>query len=91
MSDKGLTFELDISEITPEYEMYEGDSSKPVSIPEADSVVDMSGYDPNGYDGYILVQVLLPKGEEFKIGTAVKRCVNPTGKFNLNPLPDTCE
>ena len=49
----------------------------------------------NIYDGYITVQVLLPKGDEFKVGTVVRRKVddrgNPTGRSNENPILDTRE
>jgi hypothetical protein len=47
--------------------VYEDDRSEQVPIPEMDSVVDMNGYDPEAYDVYITAQVLLPKGDDFKI------------------------
>jgi hypothetical protein len=61
LSDKHLTPKFDISTITPEYEVYEDDNSTLVPIPEVDSVVNVSDYDPDIYDGYIMAQVLLPK------------------------------
>ena len=81
--------------MTPEYEAYEDDDSKPVEVPEVDELVESSDYDPEGYDGYITAQVLLPKGDEFKVGTVVRRKVddrgNPTGRSNENPILDTRE
>jgi hypothetical protein len=44
-----MTPEFDISVITPEYEVYKDDSSEPVQTPELDTVVDVNGYDPEGY------------------------------------------
>jgi Reverse transcriptase (RNA-dependent DNA polymerase) len=88
LTDKELTPEFDISMVTPDYEVYE-DEQNPVIIQEIDD------YDPEGYDGYITAQVLLPKGEEFKIGTVVKRRLDddgkPIGTSNSNPILDSRE
>ena len=90
-----LKQEFGIAAVTPEYEAYEDDDSKTVVIPEVDELVESSEYDPEGYNGYISAQVLLPKGDEFKVGTVVRRRVddngNPTGKANENPILDTRE
>jgi hypothetical protein len=90
-----VTPEFDVMVIIPKYKVYEDDRSEPVPMLEMDSVVDVNSYDPEGYDGYITAQVLLPKGDEFNIGTVVRRCVdengNPTGKSKPNPILDTRE
>ena len=88
LTDKELTPEFDISMVTPDYEVYE-DEQNPVIIQEIDD------YNPEGYDGYITAQVLLPKGEEFQIGTVVKRRLDddgkPIGTSNSNPILDSRE
>jgi hypothetical protein len=66
-----------ISAVTPEYETYEDDDSKPILIPDVDDVFNTSEYDPEGYNGYISAQVLLTKGDEFRVGTVVRRRTRP--------------
>jgi hypothetical protein len=95
LSDKDIAPEFDVLAITPAYEVYKDDNSVPLPIHEVDPVVNDSDWDPEVYDGYITAQVLLPKGDEFKIGTIVRRRVdekrNPTGRSNPNPILDTRE
>jgi hypothetical protein len=42
-------------------------------LPEIDKLVGASDYDPEVYIGYITAEVLLPRGDEFRVGTAVKK------------------
>jgi Reverse transcriptase (RNA-dependent DNA polymerase) len=64
-------------------------------VPDVEEINGTVDYDPEIYDGYITSQVLLPKGDEFKVGTVVQRKMdadgNPTGKGNTNPILDTRE
>jgi hypothetical protein len=87
LSMEELTPEFDVAAVTPEFEVYEDDDSKPMPTVEIDD------YDPDTYEGYITAQVLLPKGDEFQIGTVVRRRAgkdgNPVGKSDQNPIMDT--
>ena len=84
---------FDVSAITPDYEIYEDADETKEAVPEVDDIVGTSGYDPESYNSYITAQVLLPKGDEFKVGTVVKRRAdengNPMGLSNENPILDT--
>jgi hypothetical protein len=88
-----LTTSFGISVITPEYEVYDDDENKQEAVPDIDEIVGQNEYDPENYNGYITSQVLLPRGDEFKVGTVVKRRVDenvkPSGKSNDNPILDT--
>lgn len=88
-----LATSFGISVITPEYEMYDNDENKQEAVPDIDEIVGQNEYDPENYNGYITSQVLLPKEDEFKVGTVVKRSVDengkPSGKSNDNPILDT--
>ena len=90
-----LEQQFGISAVTPEYDAYEDDEAKPTVIPDVEEFVGTSDYDPEGYDGYISAQVLLPKGDEFRVGTVVRRRNddngNPIGRSNENPILDTRE
>jgi hypothetical protein len=84
LSETDNTAEFDIAAVTPEYEVFEDGVSQPLATPDIDDVVGTNEYDPEGYNGYITAQVLLPRGDEYKTGTVVSRCKytngNPTGK-----------
>jgi preprotein translocase subunit Sss1 len=86
---------LGVSVTTPDYEVYDDGETEPMSLPEIDDIVGTSGYDPEGYNGYITSEVILPKGDEFKIGKVVRRKVDadgkPSGLSNDNPILDTRE
>ena len=90
-----LEQQFGISAVTPEYDAYEDDEAKPTVIPDVEEFVGTSDYDPEGYNGYISAQVLLPKGDEFRVGTVVRRRNddngNPIGRSNENPILDTRE
>jgi hypothetical protein len=64
-------------------------------LPEIDAIVGTTGYNPEGYNGCIKSEVILPKGDKFKIGTVVWRKVDadgkPSGLSNNNPILDTRE
>jgi hypothetical protein len=51
-----------------------------------DTVVDVNGYDPEGYYWYIMAQVLLQKVDKFKIGTVVRTRVDENGNQQVNPI-----
>jgi hypothetical protein len=68
-----LTTSFDVSVITPDYEVYDNNKTKTDLLPEIDKLVGASEYDPEVYNGYITAEVLLPKGDEFRVGTVVKR------------------
>ena len=88
-----LNSEFNVAEMTPEYEVYEDKLENPASIFEIDDMVGHERYDPEGYESYITAQVLLPRGDEFKIGTVVRRHAdrdgNPQGISDKNPILDT--
>jgi hypothetical protein len=92
LSMEELTPQFDIAVVTPEYEVYEDDDSKPMPTVERD-IDGIDDFDPETYDGYITAQVLLPKGDEFQLGTVVKRRVDENGKWigksDQNPIMDT--
>jgi hypothetical protein len=73
--------------VTPEYEAYEDDDKHHERMP------DMDNFDPETYDDYILAQVQLPRDDEHKLGTVIRRAKdgddNPIGKQNRNSLLDT--
>jgi hypothetical protein len=64
-------------------------------LTEIDDVVGTSEYYPEGYNGYIASEVLLPKGDEYKVGKVVQRKVDedgkPQGLSNDSPILDTRE
>jgi hypothetical protein len=76
-----------IDAATPEYEAYEDDGKCLKRIPDVDN------FDPGTYDEYILAQVQLPRDDEHRLGTVIRRAKdrsdNPIGKHNQNPLLDT--
>jgi hypothetical protein len=80
--------------VTPEYEVYEDDLETMIT-PEMDDIVGSQDYDPERYDGLIAAHVLLPKGDEFKLGKVAKRMLDadgrPVGRSNSNPILDTRE
>jgi Reverse transcriptase (RNA-dependent DNA polymerase) len=92
-----LESSFDVSVTTPEYEVYDDDEeTKPNALPEIDKLVGShEEYDPEGYNGYITAEVLLPKGDEFRVGTVKKRKADdngtPIGKSHDNPILDTRE
>ena len=92
-----LESSFDVSVTTPEYEVYDDDEeTKPDALPEIDKLVgSQEEYDPEGYNGYITAEVLLPKGDEFRVGTVKKRKADdngtPIGKSHDNPILDTRE
>jgi hypothetical protein len=73
--------------VTPEYEAYEDDQEYQKRIPDADDL------DPETYDEYILAQVQLPRDDEHRLGTVIRRAKGenerPIGRHNQNPLLDT--
>jgi transposase InsO family protein len=91
--ESDLVTSFDVSVVTPDYEVYNDDDTTLEPVPEVDDIVGSSGYDPEGYNGYITAQVLLPKGEEFRVGTVIKRKVDdngqPLGISHDNPILDT--
>mgnify|MGYP003321344517 FL=1 len=70
---------------TPEYESYEDDETKPMEFQEDFSV--------DTYDAYVTAQVLLPKGDDYVLGTVQKRKRdtdgNLIGRGDNNPILDT--
>jgi hypothetical protein len=66
---------------------YEDDPERQKRMP------DTGEFDPETYDEYILAQVQLPRDDELKLGTVIRRAKdgddNPKGKHNQNPLLDT--
>ena len=93
LKEPELSSSFDVSAITPKYEVYEDDETSLEVVPEVDDIVGSSEYDPEGYNGYITAQVLLPKGDEFRVGTVIKRKADgnglPLGESNDNPMLDT--
>jgi hypothetical protein len=73
--------------VTPEYEAYEDDQEHQKRMPDTDN------FDPETYDEYILAQVQLPRDDEHRLGTVIRRAKdgydNPIGKHKQNPLLDT--
>ena len=92
LKEVDLSATFGISAVTPEYEAYEDDELNPVPEPPD---VDALEEEPEGYEGYITAEVLLPKGDEFKVGTVMRRVVNSdgttVGRSNDNPILDTRE
>jgi len=92
LKESDLNTSLGVSAVTPEYEVYEDDESEEhIQSPD----IDDWDSEPQGYDGYITAEVLLPKGDEFKVGTVVRRKANDdgtlTGHSHVNPILDTRE
>jgi hypothetical protein len=79
----------DISAFTPEYEPYEDDETPAIITPEQDDIDEES----SAYDGYLTSQVMLPKGDNYQMGTVINRKINdaglPIGTQNDNPILDT--
>ena len=54
-----------------------------------------SSSEPKVMDGYITAQVLLPRNDELKLGTVIKRSVDkhgvPIGRSNNSPILDSRE
>lgn len=75
-----------IAAVTPEYKPYVEDN-------EELSLDDEADYKPDTLDVHIASQVLLPKGEEFKLGTVRSRLKDineyPIGRSNENPILDS--
>jgi hypothetical protein len=73
--------------VTPEYEAFEDDQERQKRMP------DTGDFDPETYDEYILVQVQLPRDDEYKLGTVIRRAKdeddNLIGKHNQSLLLDT--
>jgi hypothetical protein len=76
-----------IDAATPVYEAYEGDEECRKRMPEVDD------FDPETYEEYILAQVHLPRVDEHRLGTAIRRAKDgndrPIGKYYQNPPLDT--
>jgi hypothetical protein len=57
------------------------------------SARDADDYDADAYDAYITSQVLLPKGDQMRLGTVRRRTKdengNPVGRANNNPILDS--
>ena len=55
----------------------------------------VSLYEPEKIDGYITAQVLLPRGDKYKLGTVMEKSVNdnevPKGRAKNNPILDSRE
>ena len=89
LKDSDLSSSFGVSAVTPEYEAYEDDDSENIQSPDLDDV----DSEPGGYDGYITAQVLLPKGDELKGGTVVRRRANCdgtlTGSSHVNLILET--
>jgi hypothetical protein len=62
--------------------VYKDDDSKSLRVPNVDNIVGIEEYDPEGYDGYITAQVLLPKVDKFNVGMVVRRCLEEDGNLN---------
>ena len=92
LKEGDLSSTFGISAVTPEYEVYEDDEVNTVVDPPD---VDELEEEPDGYEGYITAEVLLPKGDEFKVGTVILRIINSdgtsVGRSNDNPILDTRE
>ena len=74
-------------DITPTFDSYEDDDTKPFRVPDIDDV------DPVFYDNYVGAQVTLPVGDEYKSARVVRRKRdihgNVTGVSNPNSILDT--
>jgi Reverse transcriptase (RNA-dependent DNA polymerase) len=86
---------ISINAITPEYEAYESfEEDRPdLSMPDTDTFQVGDEYEPESYDGYITSQVLLPRGDDMKLGTVRQRKRDenntPIGTGHDNPVLDT--
>jgi hypothetical protein len=60
---------------------------------EIHDIVGTDKYHPDIYDGYITSQGLLPRGDESRLGTVLRRRtdenVKPLGRSNEKPIMDT--
>lgn len=92
LMEKDIAIVLGVSSLTPEYEAYEDEEAEQYT-PSPD--VDDFENEHEGFNGYITAQVLLPKGNELKLGTVVRRRANSdgtkVGQQNENPILDTRE
>jgi hypothetical protein len=86
---------LGVSVITPEYEVYDDDKTKEISLPKIDNIAWTSEHDTESYNVYITSEVLLPKGDKYKVEKVVQSKVDedgkPKGLSNDNPILDTKE
>jgi hypothetical protein len=76
---------VNISANTPKYELYTEEDELPID--------DEPDYELDTLDAYIASQVLLPKGDKFKLGTVKKRLMDINGYSigcsNDNPILDS--
>jgi hypothetical protein len=88
-----LTSSFGILVITPEYEVHDNDENKQEVVTGIDNIVRQNDFDPKTYNGYIPSQVLLTKGDKFRVGIVAKRRLDENGKLlgksNANPILDT--
>jgi hypothetical protein len=88
--ESGLVTSFDVSVVTPDYEVYTHEDPTLEAVPEVDDIVGTLEYDPEGYNENITAQVFLPKEEEFRVGTVIKRKVDDNGqslgKSHENPI-----
>lgn len=82
-----------VNAMTPQYDPYEDDETQEVGQGYDPDVFQKLESDGGAFDNYILTQVLLPRGDEFMLGTVKKRVVDtegkPIGKLNDNPILDS--
>jgi hypothetical protein len=93
LTEKDISPEFTVAAVTPEFEVYEDDDREVTPTMDIDDIVGIDDYNPDKYEGYITSQVLLPKGDEFQLGTVIKRTTDadgkPVGKSDENPILDT--
>ena len=81
----------EVKAVTPEYEAYDDDEPKDEAY-EPD-VFQRLEHDAEVFDGYILSQVRLPRGDDFMLGTVKNRVKDhnddPVGLSNANPILDS--
>jgi hypothetical protein len=82
---------LGVSVTTPDYEVYDNDKTEPMLLPEIDNIVGTAGYNLEGYNGYITLEVILPKDELKIVWRKVVVNGKSSGASNNNPILDTRE
>ena len=63
---------LNISAVSEDYTVFDDDDCQGTELSD-DQV---PSYEPEVIDGYITAQVLLPRGNQYKLGTVIERSVD---------------
>ena len=89
--EKEFSSLLNISAVSEDYTVFDDDDCQGTELSDDQE----TPYEPEVIDGYITAQVLLPRGDQYKLGTVIERSVDenavPKGRANNNPILDSRE